>query len=164
LVDISFSAGSNGLLVRIPAEMARIQRPETTARKPKTRPPVARLFSRRVAKTSRFAQFMPVAGYSIFFFPFFKFTPPVSGAPAASSGFAHPCRECPKKAIWWGGLWQNGAPLAALLTSGIAKRTYLRGGSRIEAFCRAGEFCGMARAFLLRAYFDNFARHAFLLL
>jgi hypothetical protein len=140
-----------GFWYEFPPEMARIQRPETTARKPKTRPPVARLFSRRVAKTSRFAQFMPVAGYSIFFFPFFKFTPPVSGAPAASSGFAHPCRECPKKAIWWGGLWQNGAPLAALLTPGIAKRTYLRGGSRIEALCRPGNFV----AWPVRFYFGH---------
>jgi hypothetical protein len=151
LVDISFFAGSNGLLVRIRPEMARLQRPGATARKPKARPSMARLFSRRVAKTSRFTQFMPATGCSIAFFPFFKFTPPVSGAPAASSGFAHPCRECLEKAIWRGGLWQNGVTLGALLTPEMAKRTYLRGDSRIEAFCRPGNFAGWS----VRFYFGH---------
>jgi hypothetical protein len=121
------------------------------ARKQETRPSVARLFSRRVAKTSRFTQFMPVAGCSIAFFPFFKFTPPVSGAPTVSRGFAHLCREWSKKTICEGGLWQNGAPLAAFLTPGTARKTYLRGGSRIEALYRPGNFVGRS----LRFYFGH---------
>jgi hypothetical protein len=76
LVDISSFAGSNGLLVRILPETARVQSLGTTARKPETRLSVARLFSRCVAKPAVLPNSCPQQGVPLPFFLFLNLLHP----------------------------------------------------------------------------------------